>query len=163
MIPCIKKVSGKNPEHIKVIINADDLGYTKIVNENIAKAFENNLITSATIMANTEFWNEVEYIVAQNPNASFGVHLNLTKGPALTNSPILHKYGIVDDENCFTKKIQSIKFIPKELHKAIQQELEAQIELVKIHNIPISHIDGHHHVHTINTLAADVISVKKKP
>lgn len=50
------------------------------------------------------------------------------------------------------KAIFNIKHFNSQLLKAIKEELSAQIEVVKSMNIPISHADSHHHVHTIYPL-----------
>lgn len=138
---------------IRVIINADDLGKDAVVNAAIADALQKKRITSSTIMANSSTWEQVHKIVDANPQASFGVHLNLTEGRAMTDSPVLRKYGIVDNENCFTKRIQKLNSFPEELKNAVLQEWSAQVEKVKIiEGIPVSHVDGHHHVHTLPEL-----------
>lgn len=133
---------------LKVIINADDLGKDHEVNAQIDNALTNKNITSSSILANNNCWEEVEMIVNKHTDASFGVHLNLTEGQALTNSNVLKKYGIVDESNMFTSRIKHINSFPQELQDAIYNEWSAQIETIKNHKITISHIDGHHHVHS---------------
>lgn len=134
---------------IRVIINADDLGKNAQVNNAIGQALADGLISSTTIMANSENWDEIHSIVESNPQASFGIHLNLTEGKALTDSQIFHKTGIVDDSNCFTKKIRDLDEYTPEIKSAIKEEWIAQINKVKnIEGIDVSHIDGHHHIHT---------------
>ena len=68
---------------IRIIINADDLGKDSQVNDKISEALQNGFITSSTIMANIELWDEVHKIVDANPKASFGVHLNLRIIPSV--------------------------------------------------------------------------------
>lgn len=139
---------------IKIIINADDLGKSHEVNESIAEALEGKHITSSTILANSSTWDEVHRIVDDHSEASFGVHLNLTEGKALTDSLAFHKYGIVDDENCFRKSIREVSSYPDELLRAVYDEWDAQIDMVKnVERIPITHFDGHHHVHSIYAFA----------
>lgn len=133
---------------VKVIINADDLGNSHEVNMAIGEALRNHYITSSTIMANSTTWGEVHLIVEENPQASFGLHLNLTDGKALTQSKVLLEAGIVDENNNFTKKVRSIeKFSPK-LLDAIFNEWDAQVnKVVNIEGVKITHFDGHHHIH----------------
>lgn len=148
---------------IRVIINADDLGKDEITNNAISDALEKKLITSSTILANTNTWPQVHEIVKTNPQASFGVHLNLTEGKAMTENLIFHKYKIVDKDNCFTKQIQNQKYYPEELINAIFLEWNAQIEKIKtIEKVSVSHFDGHHHVHTIPELETVLIALLKK-
>lgn len=134
---------------IKVIINADDLGKNDRVNAAIGKAFAAHLISSSSIMANSGLWDEVHEIVKQNPQASFGIHLNLTEGKALTENPVLFQNGIVDENNCFTKKVRSLSNYTNDILLAIKNEWLAQIsKVIEIEGIKVSHVDGHHHIHT---------------
>lgn len=135
---------------IKVIINADDLGLNPVVNKKIDEALENGYITSSTILANSNYMNEVIHIVRKHPSASFGVHLNLTEGRSLTRNPIFAKHGIMDENCCFILR-QSFKTCPnagKELKDAIKKEWIAQIDLLLRNDITLSHADGHHHCHS---------------
>lgn len=134
---------------VKVIINADDLGKNSNVNKAIAKAFSEGEISSATIMANSDTWDEVHQIINQNPHASFGVHLNLTEGKALTESPVLVQSGIVDENNCFTKNVRNLSVYTPKILQAVKDEWFAQIKKVtETEGISVTHIDGHHHIHT---------------
>ena len=83
---------------VSIIINADDLGKSHIVNKAISEALSLRVITSSTIMANSSTWEEVHAIVKENTQASFGVHLNLTEGKALTDSMVFRQMNIVDNE-----------------------------------------------------------------
>lgn len=133
---------------LKIIINADDLGKNHQVNSAISEALSLHLITSSTIMANSTTWKEIHEIVSKNPQASFGVHLNLTEGKSLTNSDVFYKQGVVDANNCFTKKIREIKRPSRELLDAVFNEWDAQInKVLNIEKIRVSHFDGHHHIH----------------
>lgn len=133
---------------IHLIINADDLGKDHETNLAIEDALKRAYITSSTIMANTSTWGDVHRIVELNPNASFGVHLNLTEGRALTTSNVLRECEIVDENNLFTKKSRTISNINKALEDAIFYEWDAQVnKIVNIENICVTHFDGHHHIH----------------
>lgn len=133
---------------LNIIINADDLGKNHVVNSAIAEALSLHVISSSTIMANSSTWEEVHSIIDNNPKASFGVHLNLTEGKALTNSEIFHRMNVVDANNCFTKEIRKIKHPSKELLEAVYHEWDEQInKVLNVEGIKVSHIDGHHHIH----------------
>ena len=148
---------------IKVIINADDLGKSHEVNTAIAEAFRNKHITSSTILANNQAWDEVHKIVSENGDASFGVHLNLTEGKAMIDSPVFHKFNIVDDNNCFTKGIRDIFSYSEEVLQAVFDEFDAQINKVKnIEGIAITHFDGHHHIHAVYAFADIICKLGEK-
>lgn len=133
---------------IHLIINADDLGKDHATNLAIEDALKEGYITSSTIMANSSTWEDVHRIVELYPNASFGVHLNLTEGKALTNSNILRECGVVDENNYFTKKSRFISYANKALEDAVFYEWDAQVnKIINIENINVTHFDGHHHIH----------------
>lgn len=133
---------------MKVIINADDLGKNHEVNMAILDALRSKSITSSTIMANSNYWDEIHQIVNENPNASFGVHLNLTEGKCCSDGGIFRKYNVVNSNNEFTKEIRNIKIFNSDLLKAVEEEWDAQInKIVNVESIRISHFDGHHHIH----------------
>ena len=148
---------------VTVIINADDLGLSSKVNKAIGDALKKGIITSSTILANCITWDEVHKIVENNQNASFGVHLNLTQGDAITQSSTLQKYGITDKDNRFTNWRNKTIDFSEELLQAIYEEWDAQVNrIINEQNIPVSHIDGHHHIHTLDVLQPCLISLIKK-
>lgn len=148
---------------VKVIINADDLGLSSKVNKAIGDALKKGIITSSTILANCITWDEVHKIVENNQNASFGVHLNLTQGDSITQSSTLQKYGIIDKDNRFTNWRNKTIDFSEELLQAIYEEWDAQVNrIINEQNIPVSHIDGHHHIHTLDVLQPCLISLIKK-
>lgn len=133
---------------IHLIINADDLGKDHATNLAIEDALKESYITSSTILANSSTWEDIHRIVELYPNASFGVHLNLTEGRALTTSNVLRECEIVDDKNLFTKRSRTISNVNKALEDAIFNEWDAQVnKIVNIENICVTHFDGHHHIH----------------
>lgn len=147
----------------KVIINADDLGLSSKVNKAIGDALKKGVITSSTILANSNTWEEIHDIVKNNHNASFGIHLNLTQGDAITQSNILQKYGITDNDNRFTNWRNYTVDFTEELLQAIFEEWDAQVNrVINEQNIPVSHIDGHHHIHTLDVLQPCLIRLIKK-
>lgn len=134
---------------IRVIINADDLGKSAQVNDAIGQAMANGLISSSTILANSDSWDEIHRIVDNNPQGSFGIHLNLTEGKALTYSRILFESGVVDEYNKFRKNVHKLPVYTPEILRAIKEEWRAQIKkVIEDEGIEITHIDGHHHIHT---------------
>lgn len=141
---------------IKIIINADDLGVNKTVNDEIFELIALGRVSSATIIANGPAFDDAVQRALLFPNVSFGVHLNVTEFRPLTRSTGLDV--ILDSEgNFFANKIRKV-FINAKLREAIYKEWYAQIQKIRQSGLPISHIDSHHHVHTIPSL----FSVLKK-
>lgn len=134
----------------KIIINADDLGANDIINAEIEKMIKSGSISSATILANANAFDDVKRIVAAYPHVSFGVHLNLVEFKSLSQSNIFKKYNLTDENQMFVyQEIFKINKFPEELIQAIKTEFREQILKIKNEGIKISHIDGHQHCHAI--------------
>lgn len=134
---------------MKIIINADDCGYNPDVNKAIDYAFSKGAISSTTVLANSKYMADVKQMMKKYPNASFGIHLNLTEGPSLTRERILKERGIVDDNYCFIHGNSQRCISPdEELSRAIYKEWDAQFSHLKGEGLNISHVDGHHHCHS---------------
>lgn len=149
---------------IKVIINADDCGNTPEVNAAIDEALSKGVISSTTIMANSKYLDVVHNMVERYPEASFGIHLNLTEGPSFTKSEVFRKYGIIDKEGCFihgnTKRCSNPN---EELKGAIKDEWDAQMNhLINIEHFKLSHVDGHHHCHALEGLEDVLVELMHK-
>lgn len=148
---------------MRVIINADDFGLNATVNREIERCIREGLITSTTIMAAGEAFDEAVEISKRYPQISFGVHLTLDELSSLTKSPVLHKYGMTDEQGIFIKGgLFRVAKWTSELTTAIRLELEAQIErIVAAGKVP-SHFDGHHHCHTIRELHQIMVELSRK-
>lgn len=146
---------------MKVIINADDLGKSLEVNNAIEKCIQKGLITSTTIMACGSAFEDAIRIAKSYPQISFGVHLTIDDGDiCLTKSEIFKKVGITDDKDRFIRHgIKSVDVYTKELKNAIYNEWNAQISRVREAGVNISHVDSHHHNHTILPLKKTLIKL----
>ena len=63
---------------------ADDLGLTRRVNDAIAKAHQDGIVTSASLIATGGAFESAVDVLKQNPRLDAGLHLNLTEGYAVT-------------------------------------------------------------------------------
>ncbi len=88
---------------MRLIINADDLGRSPEANRAIFDLMDQGLVTSATVMANGPYVNEVVPRLVHYPRCSFGVHLNITEFKPLTLNPCLDR--LLDQEGNFNLSI----------------------------------------------------------
>ena len=128
-----------------IIVNADDLGISREVNDATFDLMSRGRITSATIIANAPATCEVASHVARLPRCSFGVHLNLTQFEPLTGGAGARL--LVDERGVLSRAKVGARPGRARL-RAIYDELCAQIERVASLGVPISHFDSHNHVHT---------------
>ncbi len=143
----------------KLIINADDLGFSLGVNEAILAANTTGFLTHASLMANTTYFdNAVNKIIPQTKDLRVGVHVNLTCGKALYKENVLATKGML--ENTFVKLLFRRK--TKVVLDSLEKEIDLQILKIKNTGISISHIDGHEHVHIIPSINKIVRRLAKK-
>lgn len=135
----------------QIIVNADDFGINEVATAEIEHQIQAGRVSSTTVMANGMCLDEVRRYAALHPEVSFGLHLCLSEFDSLTKSDVLKQAGLVNDEGQFIHKAIFCSRCLKEesVRKAIQDELNAQIDVVSSLGFPISHADSHHHVHTI--------------
>lgn len=135
----------KQYARMKIIINADDLGISREVNEAIFDLMADNCVTSATLLANAPDIRNAVQLIGRFSSCSFGVHLNISEFAPLSREGglVLAKKGEMSRE--------VIERVPPQLKtlQAIFEEFSAQILKLIEFGVPVSHIDSHQHVHTI--------------
>lgn len=134
---------------VKIIVNADDLGISEPVNQAIFEGMRRGVLTSATILANGAAVKAAAQQVHSFPKCSFGIHLNLTEFAPLRESSDTDLAGILNENRCFNgNAIREIR-IDRRMLRAVFREWCCQIETLMRLGVEPSHLDGHHHVHTI--------------
>ena len=146
----------------KLIINADDLGMSYEVNQQIEKCINLCCITSSTLMANAPAFKEGVRIAKQYPQISVGVHLNLIEFAPLTNADFFRSYGLLGDDGCFIEGAIFCVPIDEKLKQAVFEEWDAQITKVEQAGLIPSHCDSHEHTHTIDGLQEVLMRVLDK-
>jgi chitin disaccharide deacetylase len=150
------------PTPIQIIVNADDLGMSEVVNEAIFRAMELRAITSATMLSNGPATASAAGNLHRFPESSFGVHLNLTEFQPMCSGSYHELSSILDEQNCFNgNKIREVR-IGLPMLRAIYREWCAQIEnLIRLGQQP-SHLDAHHHVHTLPQLLPVLAALRRR-
>lgn len=133
----------------QLIINADDFGIHPAVNEAVRKAATEGILTSTSLMAGGDAFDEAVEMARSMPFLGIGIHLTLVGGikpvlppsevPSLTwdNGVFCHDYG---------------KLIVRDLEGKISlsevyAEWDAQIQKIMNTGLPVTHMDGHQHMH----------------
>lgn len=130
----------------KLIVNADDFGYSEGVNYGIISAHKNGIVTSCTVMANMPGFEHGMELIKENPTLRCGVHMTLT-----CYKPILKDHKTIVDENGNFFRTPSEEVIKNMDLEEIYREFKAQIEKVR-ERVEITHLDSHHHVHGLEVL-----------
>ncbi len=132
----------------QLILNADDFGMTRGVNEGIIRAHAEGILTSTTLMANGPEFDDAVARAELNPQLGVGCHLVLVGGPAVAPK---EKISSLADRN--GNLPESLGLFVARLSaglirtKAIEREMRAQIERIRAAGIEPTHLDTHKHTH----------------
>jgi chitin disaccharide deacetylase len=132
-----------------IIVNADDLGRSTTVNDRVFELMRSGTITSATVVAGGEALDDVAARCKDHPRCSFGAHLYLTEFQPIT--PMSEAACLIGPEGRFKDNVKASQ-LTRKVRQAVAREWIAQIHRLQSAGIPVSHIDSHHHVHTIPAL-----------
>ena len=142
-----------------LVIGADDFGQSGSINKAVETASQWGVLTSASITASGEaFENGVE-LARRLPRLSIGLHITLSGGRSIL--PRSYIPDLVDGEGFFEKSpaaagLRYWRFRTR-LAGQIEDEVEAQFDRLEKTGIRPTHVDGHHHLHT-HPLLFDIIT-----
>jgi chitin disaccharide deacetylase len=134
----------------KLIVHADDLGWTDGVNRGILDAFRSGIVTSTSVLANGNAFQGAVAAAKAAPGLGVGVHLNLSDGAPMadpeTVASLLNEDGNFSDgpEKLLLKRVRHGLVLDE-----IEEEWDAQIRRVRDAGIRPTHLDGHKHVHML--------------
>jgi hopanoid biosynthesis associated protein HpnK len=138
------------PSVRRLIINADDFGFTSGVNRAIVEAHARGVVTSSTLMANGPAFGEAVQLAKTVPQLSVGCHVVLIDGEpvlgreqlqslvARTSAPRFHNGLKTFAARAIAGRIDSDE---------IAAEAAAQIRKIQSMGIAVSHFDTHKHTH----------------
>lgn len=127
------------------VVNADDLGLSRGVNEGVVEAHRRGIVTSASLMTNLDGFDDAIAAIRAHPRLGVGVHLTLSCGRPLTALPA----PLVDAAGRFSRVavvLAAVALRPV-LRAAIRAELAAQLERARAAGVEVTHLDTHHNLH----------------
>jgi len=131
----------------RLIVNADDLGFSEGVNAGIVRAHREGIVTSATLAANMPAAAGAAAAMAM-PDLGVGVHLNACQGPALSARARKVLAGADGVMNLTAGQvIRRCVLRPRRTLPAIEAEFDAQIAFCLDHGLRPTHADTHRHLH----------------
>ena len=131
----------------RIIVNADDLGASLEVDAAIFELIERGRITSATLLANGPTVENATLRSARFPRASFGIHLNASEFNPLAPTPGLS--SILTSTGTFAGNRLRELGVGKSLRAALFVEWSSQVQRLLDLGVRVSHLDSHHHMHTV--------------
>ncbi len=137
----------------QVIINADDFGRTAAINAAVLRAHRQGVLTSASLMVSGDAWEEAVALARATPTLAVGLHLVVCGGRAvLPHQEVPH---LVDEAGHFSNDPfrTGMRYLcSRAAQSELARELTAQFERFAQTGLPLSHVDGHMHLHVHPTV-----------
>jgi hopanoid biosynthesis associated protein HpnK len=132
----------------RLIVNADDFGRSKCINDAVIRAHREGILTTASLMVNEVAYDEAVSLAKQHPKLGVGLHLTLLCG----HSALPHEAipGLVNCGSEFTNSPVSAGmkyFFCRKLRSQLEAELAAQFARFQATGLKLDHINGHLHMH----------------
>ncbi len=137
----------------KIILNADDFGRSADINAAVVRAHRDGILTSASLMVTEEAVDEAVSLAQEIPTLAVGLHIVVAGGRAAL--PPVQIPHIVDGNGRFPDDpLHSGPryFLNSTAQEELARELQAQFERFAATGLPLSHIDGHLHMHVHPTV-----------
>lgn len=145
----------------RLIVNADDFGFTAGVNRAIIEAHVRGIVTSSTLMATGRAFDEAVALSKTAPRLSVGCHVVLIDGEPVLEAAQLP--SLASSQSGASRFGDSLKaFAARALtgrlrEEEIEAEATAQIRKLQAAGISVSHVDTHKHAHLFPAVLRPVL------
>lgn len=138
----------------RLIVNADDFGFTSGINRAIVEAHTRGVVTSATLMATGRGFADAAQLARTLPNLSMGCHVVLIDGEPVLDPRQIPTLALSSAASADTGRFRdglkpfATRALAGRLDAGqIEAEACAQIRKIQSAGIVVSHIDTHKHTH----------------
>ncbi len=128
----------------RLIVNADDFGFTRGVNAGIVRAHRDGILTATTLMAYGPAFDDAVELAHDAPGLDVGCHLTLVGAP---------RYPATVSELLIAMARRRID---------VYREMREQVERILAAGIRPTHIDTHKHTHLLPAVLDGVVRISQE-
>jgi hopanoid biosynthesis associated protein HpnK len=132
-----------------LIVTGDDFGASPGVNTAIARAYDEGILTGASLLVTGEFASQAVLLARARPHLATGLHLALCD--ATSASPPAAIPDLVTPDGRFPASPGRTGMVywiwRRQRGEQLEKEIRAQVERYLETGLPLDHVDGHHHLH----------------
>ena len=146
----------------QLIVTADDFGAAVEVNEAVARAHRDGILTAASLMVAGAAAHDAVARAKTMPKLRVGLHLVLVEG-----KPVLPAHAVpdlVDASGYFRTDMAragaAMFFLPK-VRAQLAAEIAAQFEAFAATGLKLDHVNAHKHFHLHPTIASLMVKIAK--
>jgi chitin disaccharide deacetylase len=126
----------------RLVVNADDFGFTHDVNQGIVEAHREGILTATTLMATGDAFDNAVRLARENPRLDVGCHLVLVGSPGFPET--------------VAKLVMALGRI------RIYDELVAQVRKIVDAGLAPTHLDTHKHTHLLPAVLDAVARISEE-
>jgi len=134
----------------RLIVNADDFGFTRDVNAGIVEAHRGGILTATTLMANGDAFDDAVAWARANPTLDVGCHVVLVQGRS-----------VLDPARALPATMKDLIRALLRREIPLYEEVSAQVRKLMRAGIRPSHIDTHKHTHLLPPVLEAVARVAR--
>jgi len=120
----------------RLIVNADDFGFTKDVNAGIILAHRRGILTATTLMANGDAFEDAVRAAEETPTLDVGCHLALVGGRSV-RAP----------GDALPQSVPAMLWAVRAGKLDVYAELASQVDRILASGLTPTHLDTHKHTH----------------
>jgi hopanoid biosynthesis associated protein HpnK len=147
----------------RVIVNADDFGLSEGINLGIIRACERGILTSATLMANGQAFEQGVELARKNPKLGVGIHLNVVRGLAV--APRDQVSSLLSRKGCFYSSGPAVLrklALGRMKSEEVEREFRAQMEKILNAGVSPTHLDSEKHIHAFPSILRIALKLGKE-
>jgi chitin disaccharide deacetylase len=135
---------------IRLIVNADDFGWSRDVNDGIVYSHRDGILTATTLMAGGVAFDHAVELARATPSLDVGVHLTLLHTPSVLTGAMLPSDVAALLQAVVLRQID------------VYAEFAAQVRKIVSAGISPSHLDTHKHTHVLPVVASAVARIVRE-
>ena len=146
-----------------LIVNADDFGLSPGINRGIIEAHRRGVVTSTSLMATGDAFDEAVALSRAHRDLSIGVHLTLAEGAPVSRPGDIP--SLVGPDGCFPTSLGA--FLKRWLTGRVRpedvaREFGAQVEKVLGRGLEIDKLDSHMHLHVLPGILSSLLATARR-
>jgi chitin disaccharide deacetylase len=144
----------------RLVIHADDFGFTRAVTRGILDAHAAGVVTSTSVMVGTPGWPDAAAHIRAGLTLDVGLHLNLLIGHPLSSGRTFTdpRTGAFLPLAALIMRALTGRLDPND----VVAECQAQIDAIRATGATVTHIDSHRHTHPLPGIWAPVRDVARQ-
>jgi hopanoid biosynthesis associated protein HpnK len=131
-----------------VVVTGDDFGASRGVNRAVVEAFDRGVLTHASLLVGGEAAPEAFALARARPGLAVGLHLAVLDARSVLKPAEIPR--LVDGNGRFPRNAFAAGLLyqfSRAARRELRREIRAQLERFIESGLPLSHVDGHHHMH----------------